>query len=255
MLRFFKFRSDLPGPTPARETYSKPAKGRGWPDQCPPLRAAQAFGWDVPAAFEMVFKRRRDGSWALEGEVEVESDWAWSRTTRAAGDAAPLVQKNAWFWDPDQVLPHVITPEVHRAIRNQVKVSTFLYLSTDEDELLLIGGIPNLRRPFRAFTAIVDTDRYPASYPWHCVLELDPSEREVRIARGEPICRLAVLRRGRYEAREMTDGEFDRFFERGQRWLARHGKGPPSEMMDITGAYARLQRKSVFSVGASRKRR
>src|SRR5688572_25630173 len=75
MLHYFKFRADLPGLVPAQESYGKRAKGRGWPDQCPPLRAANAFGWDVPAAFEMTFKRRRDGSFALESEVEVESDW------------------------------------------------------------------------------------------------------------------------------------------------------------------------------------
>jgi hypothetical protein len=70
----------------------------------------------------------------------------------------------------------------------------------------------------------------------------------VRIAKGEPLCRLALVRRASYVARQMPVAEFDRFFERGQRWLARHGKGEPSEMMDITGAYQRLQRKNRFTV-------
>jgi hypothetical protein len=253
MLHFFKFRSDLSGPTPARESYAKRAKGRGWPDQCPPLRAATAFGWDVPAAFDMVFRKRRGGGWTLEGEVEVESDWAWSPGRKEAA-AAPLTQKNAWFWDENQTVPHVITPQVYAHLRNQVKVSTFLYLATDRDELLLIGDVPNVRRPFRAFSALLDTDAYPASYPWHCVLELDDREREIRIAKGEPVCRLALVRRGRYAAREMSLRDFDRFFERGQKWLAKNGKGEPSEMMDITGAYARLQRKSSFSVEGRRAR-
>jgi hypothetical protein len=247
MLHFFKFRSELPGPTPARETYLPPRKGRGWPDQCPPLRAANAFGWDVPAAFDVAFRRGRDGRWRIEGEVDVESDWAWGKG-RGADVAAPLVQRNAWFWDENQEVPHRITPNVSAAVRNQVKLSTFLYARTDPGELLVITGVPNLARPFLAFTAMIDTDRYPASYPWHCVLDLDPRERVIRIARGEPVCRLFVVRRARYRARAMSDAEFDRFFARGQRWLARHGKGPPSEMMDITGAYARLRRKAVFTV-------
>jgi hypothetical protein len=197
----------------------------------------------------MTFRRRRDGSWRLEREIEVESDWGWAPPgSDPKKDARPLTQKNAWFWDENQTIPHVITPDVYARIRNQVKVSTFLYLTTDPGELLVIGDVPNQSRPFRAFTAILETDRYPASYPWHCVLELDPKAREVTIPKGAPICRLAIVRRGSHVAREMPIAEFDGFFERGQRWLARHGKGAPSEMMDITGAYARLQRKSRFTV-------
>jgi hypothetical protein len=248
MLHYYKFRSDLPGPVPARETYAKPAKGRGWPEQCPPIRAANAYGWDVPAAFDMTFSRRRDGSFKLENEVEVVSDWAWAPRGAAREDVRPLVQKNAWFWDENQTLPHVITPEVYRRIRNQVKVSTFLYLATDPGEVLLITDVPNARRPFRAFSALVETDRYPASYPWHCVIELDPAARKVRIAKGEPVCRLVVLRREPHVARAMPRAAFGAFFDRGQRWLLRHGKGAPSEMMDITGAYARLQKKARFQV-------
>src|SRR4029077_1976253 len=137
------------------------------------------------------------------------------------GDARPLTQRNAWFWDENQTIPHVITPDVYEHLQNQVKVSTFLYLGTDEDDLLLITDVPNLRRRFRAFSALVETDRYPASYPWHCVLELDPGAREGRIAKGEPVCRLVLLRRDRYAAREMSLAAFDAFFDRGQRWLAR----------------------------------
>src|SRR6187431_581091 len=120
MLNFFKFREDLPGLVPARESYGRREKGRGWPDQCPPLRAANAFGWDVPAAFEMKFKRRRDGSWRLEREVEVESDWGWSPPgSDPDSDARPLAQRNAWFWDENQTVPHVISPAVYARIRNQ----------------------------------------------------------------------------------------------------------------------------------------
>jgi hypothetical protein len=46
----------------------------------------------------------------------------------------------------------------------------------------------------------------------------------------------------------MSEDEFGTFFERGQAWLARHGKGEPGPMMDITGRYARQQLKSRFTV-------
>ena len=248
MLHFFKFHSSVPAPTPARESYTKRERGRGWPDQCPPLRAANAFGWDVLTAFEMNFRKRRDGSWELEREVEIASDWTWSPPGRGVAAALPLTQKNAWFWDENQTLPHVITPNVYARLRNQVKVSTFLYIGTDKDELLLITDIPNHRRPFRVFSALLDTDRYPASYPWHCVIELDQKEKAIRIPKSTPLCRLLIHERSRYSAREMTLPAFDRFFERGQKWLARHGRGMPSEMMDITGAYAKLRKKARFTV-------
>jgi hypothetical protein len=255
MLHFYKFSSEVEGPVPAREAYTKRGPGKGWPEECPPLRAANAFGWDVPATFEMRFERRADGSWALDREVEVESDWVYSAPRvgeePAGGEEAegvPLTQKNAWFWDEDQVLPHVISKEVYPAIRNQVKVSTFLFIHTDPNELLVIGDVPNVKRPFRALTAIVDTDWYPASYPWHCVLELDSSADRIVIEKGEPLCRLFTVRREAYFAREMSAAEFERFFQRGQDWLLRHGKGGPSEMMDITRAYGRQQEKAKFRV-------
>jgi hypothetical protein len=248
MLHYFKFNSALPDPVPAREAYARRAKGRGWPEQCPPLRAANAFGWDVPAACEMVFRKRRGGGWKLEHDVEVESDWAWSPRGADPREGRPLTQHAAWFWDEGQTIPHVISRNVYARLRDQVKVSTFLYLWTDRGELLSIGEVPNQRRPFRVFSALLDTDRYPASYPWHCVIELDARESEIVIPKGAPLCRLTLARRARYAAREMSLGEFDRFFERGQRWLKRHGKGEPSDMMDITGAYARLRDPARFSV-------
>jgi len=255
MLHFYKFSSEVEGPVPAREAYVKRGPGKGWPEECPPLRAANSFGWDVPAAFEMKFEKKDDGSWILEKEFEVESDWVYSASSaadEASGgqevEGTPLTQKNAWFWDEDQVLPHVISKGVHSAIRNQVKVSTFLFAHTDPNELLVITDIPNWKRPFRALTAIVETDWYPASYPWHCVLELDPSLDRIVIEKGEPLCRLFTVRREAYFAREMSAAEFERFFQRGQEWLLRHGKGGASEMMDITRAYGRQQDRPRFKV-------
>jgi hypothetical protein len=257
MLHFFKFHSEVQSPVPARDVYLKHRGGRGWPEECPPLRTANAFGWDVLATFPMTFTRRQDGAWRLEQPIDVRADWAFvprefrtrRPTSRRRGAAAPAVsQRNAWFWEKRQILPHRISDAVWKRLRNQVKVSTFLYLATDEEEILLITDVPNLPKPYRAMSAIVETDWYPASYPWHCVLELDPKERKIEIPAGAPLCRLIPLRRDRYTARAMTHRQFDDFFRRGQDWLARHGKGPPSEMMDITGAYVRQQRKSRFTV-------
>ena len=245
MLRFFKFNSDVPSPVPARPAYMKRTPGKGWPEECPPLRAANAFGWDVLSATELRF-RRRDGEWSLATPVELESDWTYGADDDADGE--PLTQQNAWFWDRDQELPHVISPEVYPAIADQVKVSTYLFLRTDPNEILYFTDIPNLRRPFRVFSALIDTDWYPASYPWHCVLELDPSEEEIRIEKGTPLCRLFVVRRDHYFAAEMSPAEFEAYFQRTQDWLSRHGSGEKEGATDIRGAYGRLQQLSRFVV-------
>lgn len=249
MLHFHKFSAEIPAPTPARSVYEKRKPGRGWPDECPPLRAANAFGWDVLAAHDMVL-RQKEGAWSLESPVDVESDWVFAP---ADGDAeasqgAPLVQRNAWFWDKDQTLPHVISPDVYPEIAHQVKVSLFLFLQTDPNELVFMSDVPNVVRPFRALSALLDTDWYPASYPWHCVLELDRSQQEIRIEAGEPLCRLFLVRREDYFAREMSTNEFEAYFQRTQEWLVRHGKGEEEGSVDIRGAYLNQQRLSRFSV-------
>ncbi len=249
MLKFYKFAADIPAPVPARPAYHRREPGKGWPEDCPPIRAANSFGWDVLAAHDMVF-REEDGRWTLEEPVDVESDWAYSLEDEEESDAVqePMVQRNAWFWEEDQVLPHAISRDVYKKIANQVKVSTFLYIASAENELLYMTDIPNTERPFRALTALVDTDWYPASYPWHCVLEFSPAATEIRISRGEPLCRLFTVRRDHYFASEMTPAEFESFFHRGQEWLRRHGKGERDDMVDITGNYVKQQRLSKFSV-------
>jgi hypothetical protein len=252
MIRFHKFRQEMFGPVPAREILHKPGKGKGWPEECPPIRTANGFGFDLLANFDLEFIYRAGGrgaGWRVQDPVVVESDFGWAPTRDA--DAVPLTQEYAWFWQRGQRLPHVISDNVYEVIRHQVKVSTFLYLESDQDELLLITDIPNVKRPFRAITALVETDWYPASYPWHCVLELDPAAKRIRIQRGEPLCRIIPVRRGRYTARQMSLGQFDRFFERGQKWLHAHGK-PHEEgaegTLDITRTYVKQQKKSSFEV-------
>ena len=57
MLHFFKFRQDLFSPQPAKEVYVKRGAGKGWPEECPPIRAANSFGFDLLANFDVTFIR------------------------------------------------------------------------------------------------------------------------------------------------------------------------------------------------------
>ena len=252
MLHFFKFRQDLLAPRPAKETYFKRQPGRGWPEECPPIRAGNSFGFDLLANFDIEFVRSRStgSGWRVEPDHVIQSDFDYAADESSSG--APLTQQYAWFWEKGQKLPHVISDNVYEQIRNQVKVSSYLYLKTDPNELLLMTEPPNLRRPFRTLTALVDTDWYPASYPWHTVIELDPREKRIAIAKSEPLCRVIPVRRDTYFAQEMTPAGFDDFFSRGQRWLATHGRAEHEShgagTVDITHTYVRQQVKSKFVV-------
>src|SRR6185503_9786599 len=170
MLHYFKFRQDLLDPAPARDVYIKRGKGRGWPEECPPIRAANGFGFDVLANFDLTFIRR-GARWRVVRDIIMESDFDYAASEDSPGQ--PLTQQYAWFWEKGQKIPHPITDNVYRSINNQVKISTFLFLKTDPNQLLLFTDIPNQQRPWRALSALVDTDWYPASYPWHAVIELD----------------------------------------------------------------------------------
>jgi hypothetical protein len=246
MLHYFKFRQDLFNPQAARDVYIKHGKGRGWPEECPPIRAANGFGFDLLANFDVTFVKSRNGQWRVTKDVTIESDFEWSRTEDSPG--VPLEQQYAWFWEKGQKLPHVISDNVYATIKNQVKISTYLFLYTDQNELLLMTDIPNLHRPWRPMSAIIDTDWYPASYPWHVVVELDPSEKRITIKKGEPLCRVIPLRRDTYFANEMSPAGFDTFFERGQQWLATHGRVEHEGTVDITRTYVKQQLKSKFVV-------
>ena len=246
MLHYFKFRQDLFDPQPAREVYRKPGKGKGWPEECPPIRAANAFGFDLVANFDVTFVRKRDGSWRAEPDVVIESDFGYAATEESPG--SPLAQQYAWFWARGQKLPHVISDNVYAEIRNQVKVSTYLFLRTDANELLYFTDVPGVERPWRAMTALVDTDWYPASYPWHVVLELPPGERRVTIKKDEPLCRVMPVRRDTYFAAEMSPESFDGLFARSQQWLATHGKFEHEGVADITRTYVKQQLRSKFVV-------
>jgi hypothetical protein len=142
----------------------------------------------------------------------------------------------------------VISDTVYKQVRNQVKISSYLFLKTDPNELIYMTNIPNMTRPWRSMTALIDTDWYPASYPWHCVIELDASQKRIRIKKGEPLCRLMPVRRDTYFAEEMTPVEFDAFFARGQQWLATHGQVQHEGTVDIRRTYVRRQLKSKFVV-------
>ncbi len=254
MIHYFKFRQDLLSPTPAKDIYVKRGAGKGWPEESPPIRAAQGFGYDLPANFSIEFTRTRAGTWRVEPDIIIESDFDYAGSEDAPG--APLTQQYAWFWEKGQKLPHPITDNVYEQIKNQVKLSTYLYLKTDPNEMLMITGIPNLRRPWHAITALIEPDWYPASYPWHAVLDLDPKEKRIKIEKGEPLCRIIPLRRDTYFAGQMTPAAFDDFFARGQQWLTTHGNfehenasdQASSGAVDITRTYVKQQARSKFIV-------
>jgi hypothetical protein len=129
-----------------------------------------------------------------------------------------------------------------------MKISTYLFLKTDPNELLLMTDIPNLVRPWRSLTALIETDWYPASYPWHTVIELDPREKKITIKKGEPLCRLIPVRRDLYAAGPMAGEEFDQFFTDGQDWLTKNSRGIHDGVVDIRGRYVRGQKKPKFVV-------
>jgi hypothetical protein len=245
MLHFYKFRQELFAPAAGREIYLKRGKGRGWPEECPPIRSANSFGFDLLANFDVTFVQSR-GQWKVQRDIVIESDFDWSIDDVSPG--SPLRQQYAWFWEKGQKLPHVISDNVYQQISNQVKISTFLFLKSDPNEMLLMMPIPNLPRPWRAMTALIETDWYPASYPWHVVIELDRAEKKITIKKGEPLCRVVPLRRDKYFAGQMSPVEFDDFFDRGQQWLATHGKFEHEGTVDITRTYVRQQIKSKFIV-------
>jgi hypothetical protein len=259
MLHFFKFRQDLLDPAPARDVYRRRPAGKGWPEECPPIRAANAFGFDVLANFDVTILQGRGGRWSVAKEVTVTSDFDYAAPNADEhSPGAPLTQQYAWFWEKGQKLPHLISDNVYKQIANQVKISSFLFLQTDPNEMLLMTDVPNLDRPWRAMTALIETDWYPASYPWHAVIELNRSVKRITIRKGEPLCRLIPVRRDAYFARPMSPAAFDEFFDRGQRWLATHGSfshesaddaaGIPSGIADITRTYVKQQVRSKFTV-------
>ena len=250
MLSYFKLRQELFAPVPAKDIYVKRGPGKGWPEECPPIRAANGFGFDILANFDLVFVKSR-GGWRVENDIVIQSDFDYAGGEES--DGKPLSQQYAWFWQKGQKLPHVISDHVYEQVQNQVKVSSFLFLKTDPNELLYFTDIPNMERPWRAMSALVDADWYPASYPWHVVLELGRDEKKITIARGEPICRVMPVRRDTYFAQEMSPGQFDEFFARGQQWLATHGRvehesaAEPGQL-DITKTYVRQQVRAKFVV-------
>src|SRR5438477_6222866 len=114
MLHYFKFRQDLLDPVPARDVYTKRAKGRGWPEECPPIRAANAFGFDLPANFDVTFERTRGNEWRVLEDMSIESDFDYAESEESPG--SPLTQQYAWFWQKGQKLPHVISDNVYSEI-------------------------------------------------------------------------------------------------------------------------------------------
>src|SRR3954447_11929867 len=78
MLHFFKFRQDLFAPQPAKDVYVKRGAGKGWAEECPPIRAANGFGFDLPANFDITFVKKRNGDWRVETDHVIQSDFDYS---------------------------------------------------------------------------------------------------------------------------------------------------------------------------------
>src|SRR4051812_44910030 len=99
MLHYFKFRQHLLDPAAARDVYVKRAGavGRGRPEECPPIRAANAFGFDLLANFDVTFEQKRGGEWRVLKDVVVESDFNYAGSEESEGQA--LSQQYAWFWE------------------------------------------------------------------------------------------------------------------------------------------------------------
>src|SRR5580698_2381725 len=128
MLHYFKFRQDLLAPAPAKDVYVKRGAGKGWPEECPPIRAANGFGFDLLANFDVTFIQSR-GNWRVKDDIIIESDFNFAGNEESEGN--PLTQQYAWFWEKGQKLPHVISDNVYEQIRHQVKVSSYLFLRSD----------------------------------------------------------------------------------------------------------------------------
>src|SRR4051812_37110902 len=93
MIHYFKFRQDLFDPTPARDAYHKRQPGKGWPEECPPIRAANSFGFDILANFDVTFVQRKPTKadacpWRAEPDTVIQSDFDWSPSEDVEG--APL---------------------------------------------------------------------------------------------------------------------------------------------------------------------
>src|SRR6266545_3633600 len=76
-----------------------------WREECPPIRAANAFGFDLLANFDVTFLRRGRNSWEAPRGVVIESDFDYTASEGSTGKL--LVQQYAWFWEKGQKIPHV----------------------------------------------------------------------------------------------------------------------------------------------------
>src|SRR4029453_13641914 len=99
MLNYFKFRQDLFDPVPAKDVYLKRRAGKGLPEECPPIRAANAFGFDILANFDLTFVQNR-GRWEIKKDVVIESDFNYAASDDS--DGQPLSHKNAGFGERGQ---------------------------------------------------------------------------------------------------------------------------------------------------------
>src|SRR3954463_6483555 len=101
MLHYFKFRQELFAPRAGRDVYVKRGAGRGWPEECPPIRAANSFGFDLLANFDVPFVNQGGKKgWRVARDVTIESDFNYAGSDDSPGE--PLAQQYAWFWEKGQ---------------------------------------------------------------------------------------------------------------------------------------------------------
>src|SRR5438128_11184820 len=95
MLHYFKFRRELFAPVRGREVYLKRRPGRGWPEQCPPVGAANAFGFDLLANFDVTFVQTR-AKWRVLKDIVINAACDCSCRPDAVGQ--PRVLQYACRW-------------------------------------------------------------------------------------------------------------------------------------------------------------
>ena len=49
-----------------KDVYIKRGPGKGWPEECPPIRARQRLGFDLLANFDITFIKKPNGDWDVK---------------------------------------------------------------------------------------------------------------------------------------------------------------------------------------------
>ena len=252
MLHYFKFRQDLFAPVPAKEVYIKRAPGQGWPEECPPIRAANAFGFDLLANFDVTFVQSAAiGEWRKTSSLKAISITRQRGFARAAARASNMRGSGRRGRScRTSSADNVYDADSQPGEGQQLSFSSRPIRTNCSDD-----GCAESESALAGDDGLIDTDWYPASYPWHVCHRAGSPRKRISIRKGEPICRVIPVRRDTYFAQQMSPADFDDFSARGQQWLATHGTFEHSPVADITKTYVRQQVKSKFAVITSQAER